>query len=141
MAMLPFAGYNFGDYWKHWLEIGSRLKNPPKIFHVNWFRRDASGKFLWPGFGDNLRVIEWMLKRHTGNADAQETAIGRLPKPSDINLNGLEVSDADLRELLTVDAGQWRKEVGAIREYFAQFGARVPPEMKQELEGVEKRLG
>ncbi len=97
MAMLPFCGYNFADYWTHWLNIGSKLKNPPKIYHVNWFRRDADGKFLWPGYGENLRVLEWMLGRVAGKVSANETAIGNLPKPTDLNLKGLSVPERTCR--------------------------------------------
>ena len=141
MAMKPFAGYNFGDYWRHWLEVGKGLKQPPRLFHVNWFRRDASGKFLWPGFGDNLRVMEWIIKRCTGQIGAHESAIGYLPNPADLNLKGLDVSASTLQELLAVTPEAWRKEVAEMREYLKEFGARAPAEMSAELDGIEKRLG
>jgi phosphoenolpyruvate carboxykinase (GTP) len=140
MAMKPFAGYNFGDYWAHWLSMGKRLKSPPKLFHVNWFRRDASGKFLWPGFGDNLRVMEWILKRCAGQVGAQDSPIGYLPKPADLNLTGADVSEATMQELLAVTPAAWRKETAEMREYLKEFGARAPAEMSAELSEIEKRL-
>jgi phosphoenolpyruvate carboxykinase (GTP) len=141
MAMQPFCGYNYGDYWQHWLNVGAKLKNPPKIFHVNWFRRDEQGKFLWPGYGDNLRVLAWMLERVAGTAGAQDTAIGALPRPEDLNLKGLHITPEALKELLHVDTAQWRTEVGEFRKYLAQFGARLPAALTQNLDAVEKALG
>ena len=141
MAMKPFAGYNFGDYWRHWLEMGARLEHPPKLFHVNWFRRDAAGRFLWPGYGDNLRVMEWILKRCAGRVGADESAIGYLPRPGDLNLQGVDVSDATMKELLAVQPDAWKREVAEMREYLKEFGARAPAEMAAELDGIEKRLG
>jgi phosphoenolpyruvate carboxykinase (GTP) len=141
MAMKPFAGYNFGDYWRHWLEVGRKLKHPPKLFHVNWFRRDASGKFLWPGYGDNLRVMEWILKRCAGEVGADESAIGYLPRPGDLNLRGADVNEATMRELLAVQPDAWRRETAQMREYLKEFGSRAPAEMSAELEAIEKRLG
>ena len=140
MAMKPFAGYNFGDYWSHWFNIGKRLKNPPRIFHVNWFRRDAAGKFLWPGYGENLRVLAWMLARCAGTAAAAESAIGNLPRAQDLNLAGVEVSNSALDELLTVDKRAWQREAADMRQYFAEFGARVPAAMNAELQQLETRL-
>jgi phosphoenolpyruvate carboxykinase (GTP) len=141
MAMKPFCGYNFGDYFQHWLNMGAKLKNPPKIFHVNWFRQGQDGKFLWPGFGDNLRVLEWMLDRVAGRAGAKETAIGNLPRPADLNLSGLDIEPAVVEELLSVKQDAWRKEVADIRAYLGEYGARAPKAMYAELDGVEKRLG
>jgi phosphoenolpyruvate carboxykinase (GTP) len=141
MAMKPFCGYNFADYWSHWLDVGSKLKHPPKIFHVNWFRQGADGKFLWPGFGDNLRPIAWMLGRCAGKAGAQETAIGYLPRPGDLDLNGLSIEPAVLEELLSVKPEAWRKEVSEVRQYLAEYGSRTPAAMYAELEVTEKRLG
>jgi phosphoenolpyruvate carboxykinase (GTP) len=141
MAMQPFCGYNYGDYWQHWLNVGAKLKNPPKIFHVNWFRRDEQGKFLWPGYSDNLRVLAWMLERVAGTAGATDTAIGALPRPEDLNVKGLNITPAALKELLHVDQGQWRIEVGEFRKYLAKFGARVPTALTQNLDQVEKALG
>ncbi|HTY94416.1 MAG TPA: phosphoenolpyruvate carboxykinase (GTP) [Steroidobacteraceae bacterium] len=141
MAMQPFCGYNYGDYWQHWLDVGARLKNPPKIFHVNWFRRDAQGKFLWPGYGDNLRVLAWMLERIAGTAGATDTAIGALPRPQDLNLAELDIDPKALDELLRVDPALWRNEVVEIRQYLAQFGSRVPASLTQNLDRVERALG
>ncbi len=140
MAMKPFAGYNFGDYWRHWLNMGKSLKNPPKLFHVNWFRRDAAGKFLWPGYGDNLRVIEWMLNRCAGTVGADDQTIGYLPRPADLNLQGVDVPQETMKELLAVRGDAWRTETAQIREYLAGFGTRVPKEMFDELEAIEARL-
>jgi phosphoenolpyruvate carboxykinase (GTP) len=140
MAMQPFCGYNYADYWQHWLNVGAKLKNPPQIFHVNWFRRDDHGKFLWPGYGDNLRVLAWMLARVAGTAGATDTAIGALPRPQDLNIKGLDITPAALDELLRVDPAQWHKEIGEFRKYLAQFGARVPAVLTQNLDTVEKAL-
>ncbi len=141
MAMKPFAGYNFADYWAHWISIGTRLSNPPKIFHVNWFRRDAAGKFLWPGYGENLRVIAWMLERCSGKANAHDTPIGFLPGTADLNLKGLDVSAAAMSELLAVDKVQWRAEAKEIRSYVDEFGQRVPDALRAEIDALEQRLG
>ncbi|HXC60730.1 MAG TPA: phosphoenolpyruvate carboxykinase (GTP) [Steroidobacteraceae bacterium] len=141
MAMKPFCGYNFGDYFQHWLSIGAKLKTPPKIFHVNWFRQGADGKFLWPGFGDNLRVLSWMLDRVAGRAGAKETAIGNLPEAKDLNLSGLEIAPAVVEELLSVKADAWRKEAADIRGYLGEFGSRTPGTLYNELEEIEERLG
>ncbi|MFO1504783.1 MAG: phosphoenolpyruvate carboxykinase (GTP) [Steroidobacteraceae bacterium] len=141
MAMKPFCGYNFGDYFQHWLNVGAKLKNPPKIFHVNWFRQGSDGKFLWPGFGDNLRVLSWMLERVAGRAGAKETAIGNLPRPEDLNLAGLDIKPDVVEELLSVKTDAWRKEAADIRTYLGEFGDRTPKAMYAELDGVEKRLG
>ena len=141
MAMLPFCGYNFADYWQHWLNIGAKLARPPRIYHVNWFRRDAQNKFLWPGYGENLRVLEWMLDRCAGNAGAAETPIGRLPRPEDIDTKGLNVGSDALKALLSVEPGLWKKEAADLRAYFEQFGSRMPGELLEELKGLESRLG
>jgi len=140
MAMQPFCGYNFADYWQHWLNVGAKLKNPPRIYHVNWFRRDAHNKFLWPGYGENLRVLEWVLDRCGGKAGAAESPIGNLPRPDDLNTKGLNVSADALKALLTVDPTMWRKEVTDFRAYLQKYGDRVPAEMVQELDKTEKRL-
>src|ERR1700722_6442431 len=139
MAMLPFCGYNFADYWGHWLDVGAKLTRAPKIYHVNWFRRDAQGRFLWPGFGENLRVLAWMLDRCTVGGGASETPIGSLPRPADLNMNGLDVSSQPLAALFSVDPVLWRKEETEIGEYFAQYGARLPAALRTEL-AVPKRL-
>jgi phosphoenolpyruvate carboxykinase (GTP) len=141
MAMLPFCGYNFADYWRHWLEIGARLTRAPKIYHVNWFRRDAQGRFLWPGFGENLRVLAWMLDRCTAGAGAAETPIGWLPRPADLNMSGLDVSAESLTALFSVDSALWRKEVAELGDYFKGYGARLPAEIRQELALTQKLLG
>jgi phosphoenolpyruvate carboxykinase (GTP) len=140
MAMKPFCGYNYGDYWRHWLRVGAGLKQPPRIFHVNWFRQDAAGQFLWPGYGDNLRVLAWMLGRCAGSAGAQDTAIGYLPTSSDLNLAGLDVDAAAMGELTSVNAGAWQQEIAGFRRYLADFGERVPAALWTELDGVERRL-
>jgi phosphoenolpyruvate carboxykinase (GTP) len=141
MAMKPFCGYNFGDYWAHWLNVGAKLKSPPKIFHVNWFRQSSDGKFLWPGFGDNLRVLSWILDRCAGRAQAADTAIGYLPRPQDLDMNGLEIAPEALAEILTVKTEAWRKEVADIRGYLSEFGSRTPGALYAELEEVQDRLG
>lgn len=140
MAMLPFCGYNMGDYFAHWLEIGRKNKNVPKIFNVNWFRTDNEGKFIWPGFGDNIRVLDWIIDRCEGKADAIETPIGYLPRPEDINIEGLDISQEALREILTVDKEMWRKEAADIREHYKKFGDKLPLELATQLENLENRL-
>lgn len=140
MAMQPFCGYNFGDYWRHWLAVGARLTHPPRIYHVNWFRRDAQGKFLWPGYGENLRVLAWMLGRCAGTAGATETALGRLPRPEDLDTHGLHLEASALQALLNVDPALWRQEFGEIRAYLARYGARLPEELIAELERCERQL-
>jgi phosphoenolpyruvate carboxykinase (GTP) len=140
MAMQPFCGYNFGDYWQHWLDVGAKLTRPPGVYHVNWFRRDADGKFLWPGYGENLRVLEWVLNRCAGNVGAQETPIGRLPRPEDLNTKGLNVSADAMKALLCVDPALWKKEMGEVGTYLEQYGSRLPAAMLQELKGTQSRL-
>ena len=140
MAMLPFCGYNFADYWAHWFNVGTQLKKPPRIYHVNWFRRDAQGKFLWPGYGENLRVLAWILDRCSGKAAANETAIGNLPRPQDLNTKGLDISATDLQALLSVDPALWHKEMTEVRAYLETYGKRLPGEMLKQLEATEKRL-
>jgi phosphoenolpyruvate carboxykinase (GTP) len=141
MAMKPFCGYNFGDYFTHWLNVGAKLSRPPKIFHVNWFRQGADGKFLWPGFGDNLRPISWILDRCMGRADAKETAIGFLPRPQDLDTRGLDIAPAVLEELLSVKPEAWRKELADVRTYLGEYGSRTPAALYSELDAAEKRLG
>ncbi len=141
MAMRPFVGYNMGDYWKHWLDMGKVIPNAPKIFHVNWFRTDDEGHFIWPGFGDNLRVLEWILARCDDKVDAVETAIGYVPKAEDINIEGLDdISIDTVRELLTVDNASWLEDIENIKEFYALVGDRVPAEMYEELAALESRL-
>ena len=141
MAMKPFAGYNFGDYWRHWLSVGQRLSAPPRIFHVNWFRQDADGRFIWPGFGDNLRVLKWITDRVAGRAHAVETAIGYMPAPQDLDLAGLALREGAMAELLALDAPAWRADFEHLASEFTQYGERLPKELLQELEGVLRRLG
>jgi phosphoenolpyruvate carboxykinase (GTP) len=133
MAMKPFAGYNFGDYWSHWINVGTKLKSPPQIFHVNWFRQDGAGKFLWPGFGDNLRVLRWIIDRCKGTAKARDTAVGQLPHPHDLDTQGLELAPGALEELLAVDPALWRAEFKGIADYFGEFGTRIPRALATEL--------
>jgi phosphoenolpyruvate carboxykinase (GTP) len=140
MAMKPFCGYNFADYWTHWLSVGAKLKHPPKIFHVNWFRRDAAGKFLWPGYGDNLRVLAWMLERCAGQGGATETPIGYLPRATDLNLAGLDIDPAAVTELLSVDRALWKEEAAGIRKDMADYGSRVPAALVAQLDELERRL-
>jgi len=140
MAMKPFAGYNFGDYWAHWIDMGAKLRSPPKIFHVNWFRRDAAGQYLWPGFGENLRVLRWMIDRCKGAAAAHETAIGKLPHAADLDTRGLDMAPAALEELLAVSPASWRGEFEAIGAYLAEFGDRVPQALNHELAQAMARL-
>ena len=144
MAMLPFCGYNMADYWQHWIDIGAGLDEDkaPKIFNVNWFRKDDDGNFLWPGFGDNMRVLEWTIKRCEGKVDADETAIGFVPKAEDINLEGIEdeVSEDQLKEILSVDNSLWEDEAKGIEEFYAKFGDRLPKALSDELNTLKANL-
>ena len=140
MAMLPFCGYHMADYWQHWLDMEEKIPNPPKIFNVNWFRTDDQGEFIWPGFGENLRVLEWILKRCFDEADARETEIGYLPKVEDINLEGIDVDRETLAGLLSVDRELWRKETEGVEEFYAQFGDKLPKVLRDELTALEERL-
>ena len=140
MAMRPFVGYDMGDYFAHWLEMGKKIPNPPKIFHVNWFRTDDEGHFIWPGFGENMRVLMWILARCEGKVDAVETAIGYLPKPEDINIEGLDLDLNVMKELLTVDHDAWLSDVENIKNFYKQVGDRVPHELYDELEMLETNL-
>jgi len=140
MAMKPFAGYNFGDYWAHWLAVGARLRAPPQIFHVNWFRRDESGRFLWPGFGENLRVLRWIIERCTGSTGAADAAIGHLPRPADLDTAGLALRDGDLAALLAVEPQAWREELADIGRYLDDYGTHVPQALRDELAASAARL-
>ncbi|HEU0154203.1 MAG TPA: phosphoenolpyruvate carboxykinase (GTP) [Arenimonas sp.] len=140
MAMKPFAGYNFGDYFAHWLSFDKPGAKLPKIFQVNWFRKDADGKFMWPGFGDNLRVLEWVLKRATGQAGALETPVGNLPKPSDLNTEGLDLTASTLEQLLSIDREGYRAEMASIGEYLDEFGDRTPAALKAERAKIAAQL-
>jgi phosphoenolpyruvate carboxykinase (GTP) len=140
MAMKPFAGYNFGDYFAHWLSFGERAAHPPKVFHVNWFRKDGDGKFLWPGFGDNMRVLEWILQRCAGKVGAVETPIGAVPYRQDLNLDGLALDHGTLDQLLEVEPHAWRKEFAAIGEYLDEFGERTPAALRAEQQRIAAAL-
>ena len=141
MAMLPFAGYNMGDYFAHWLEMGKKIPNPPKIFNVNWFRTDDNGNFIWPGFGDNMRVLLWILDRCEGKVDAVDSPIGYLPKPEDINIEGLEDVTIDtIKDLLTIDRDAWLADVEGIKAFYAKIGDHVPAVLYEELAKLEANL-
>jgi phosphoenolpyruvate carboxykinase (GTP) len=140
MAMKPFCGYNFADYFAHWLSMPQRAPRLPKIFHVNWFRKGADGRFLWPGFGENLRVLEWILARCEGRAGAVETPIGRVPRRSDLDLSGLDLSAAQVEALLAVDLEGFDAEYAAIGRYLDEFGARLPAELRAEHARVRGQL-
>jgi len=141
-AMLPFCGYNMGDYFQHWINIGTKTSADklPKIFYVNWFRKTADGKWLWPGYGENSRVLKWVFERSAGKGKASETAIGFMPTEDAIDTTGLSVSAADMKELLSVNKEEWKKEIEGIREHYKKFGDRLPAELKKELNALEKRL-
>jgi phosphoenolpyruvate carboxykinase (GTP) len=141
-AMLPFCGYNMADYFGHWLKMGAvaDASKLPKIFYVNWFRKGDDGRWLWPGYGENSRVLEWVFERCAGRGEAEETPIGFVPKKSGINVDGLNISDADLNELLTVNLDEWRTEVGSIREHYATFGDRLPAPLHAQVDALEARL-
>ena len=147
MAMKPFAGYHMGDYFRHWIDMGKVVKNPPKIFNVNWFRQDEDGNFIWPGFGDNMRVLEWILKRCDEAVDADETAIGYVPRPQDIDLEDLDYEIApghkfgldDLKGILEVDKEKWAKEADEIESYYKNtIKTRIPAELTECLETLKK---
>jgi phosphoenolpyruvate carboxykinase (GTP) len=140
MAMLPFCGYNMADYFRHWLDMGRRVAKPPRIFHVNWFRKGDDGKFMWPGYGENVRVLKWMLERVEGRGAAVETPIGNVPAPGALDLKGLDISDETMQKLLDVDAGVWADEHEAIGKFFEKFGSRLPEELRQEHEKLGQRL-
>jgi phosphoenolpyruvate carboxykinase (GTP) len=132
-----------GDYFKHWLEMGDKIKNQPKIFNVNWFRQDDEGNFIWPGFGDNLRVLEWIMKRAFDETDAVETAIGYMPRPEDINIEGLDVDLDTMKELLSVDVKYWKEDIENIKQFYAKFDEydTLPEELRNQLAALEERLG
>jgi phosphoenolpyruvate carboxykinase (GTP) len=141
MAMLPFCGYNMGDYFGHWLRMGTAVSKPPAIFHVNWFRQDAAGHFLWPGFGQNLRVLLWMVERIAGTAAAVETPIGLVPTPEALHLEGLDLPRSTLETLLSVNRDEWADEVPEIRAFFERFGSHLPDAMTRSLDALAQRLG
>ena len=141
MAMLPFCGYHMGDYFGHWIEMGSKIPSDkqPKFFNVNWFRQDENGNFVWPGFGDNMRVLDWMVKRIEGTVDAKETAIGYVPYAKDINLDGCDCSLETLESILEVDNAAWAKEAEGIKEFYTKFGDKLPKELAKECDALIKR--
>lgn len=140
MAMLPFCGYNMSDYFAHWLDMGRINANPPKIFNVNWFRTDDNGNFIWPGFGDNIRVLDWIVDRCEGRIGAEETPIGYVPRPEDIDIEGTDLTRETLRGLLSVDKEMWRAEAADIEKHYEKFGPRLPKELRKQLDALEKRL-
>jgi len=142
-AMLPFCGYNMGDYFGHWINIGETAPDKaklPKIFNVNWFRKSAQGKFLWPGYGDNIRVLQWIFERVAGTAKADETPIGFVPQLGSINTSGLVGVEDNMAELLTVDKGQWKDELDLVREQYAAFGSHLPKELANQVTAIEARF-
>jgi phosphoenolpyruvate carboxykinase (GTP) len=141
-AMLPFIGYNVCDYLQHWLNIGTKTDADklPKIFYVNWFRKDEKGRWLWPGFGENSRVLKWVVERVSGVAKAVKTPIGYMPTVDAIDTDGLDVSEADMAELLKVNKEQWLAEVASIKEHYTKFGDKLPKELHAQLDALEKRL-
>ena len=139
-AMLPFCGYNMADYWDHWVDMGEAFENLPKIFQVNWFRKDEAGKFIWPGFGENSRVLAWIVDRLEGQVDGVDSPLGVLPKVKDLNLTGLKLTEVELAELFKIDKGSWLEECKLTDEYFEMFGDRTPVELKAELAELKERL-
>ena len=142
-AMLPFCGYNMGDYFAHWLEIGAGAPDPaklPKLFWVNWFRKGDDGSFLWPGFGDNSRVLKWVLERVDGTGGYVDTPIGRVPSPGALDMSGLDIDDSVVAELVSVDPDRWRSELPQLEEHYAFIGERLPAELRDQLSALEKRL-
>jgi len=143
MAMLPFIGYNAGDYFGHWISVGKHAdaSKLPRIFYVNWFRRDADGRFLWPGFGENIRVLKWAIERLEGTAAAEETPVGYVPAAGALDVSGLDMVPADLDAVSSVDVEEWRSELPQIEEWFAKIGDQLPTGMRDELEALRLRLG
>ena len=142
MAMTPFCGYHMGDYFAHWMKMGEKLGDKaPGIFYVNWFRKDANGKFLWPGYGDNSRALKWICDRIDGKVGAKETPIGLMPEDGGLDLNGLQIAPEKLEELMSVKTEEWKNEVPNIEKHFARFGARLPEGMAAELKALARKLG
>jgi phosphoenolpyruvate carboxykinase (GTP) len=142
MAMLPFCGYHMGDYFAHWLRMGEKGgAKMPRIFQVNWFRKNADGKFMWPGYSDNSRVLKWIFERCDGKAGAVETPIGRLPAEGSLDIKGLKINMADMQALNSVDKDGWKAELPSIREHYATFGDKLPRQLNDELSALERRLG
>jgi len=141
MAMIPFCGYNMADYFAHWLSMQPRLARPPKLFRVNWFRRGADGAFLWPGYGDNVRVLKWMVERIRGGGRAEETPIGFVPADGALDLTGLDVAPARVREALGCDASEWLAALSDLDEFYATFGSRLPTPITRQLADTRRKLG
>src|SRR5262249_4576122 len=141
-AMLPFCGYHMGDYFAHWLALGAKADADklPRIYHVNWFRKGGDGHFLWPGYGENSRVLQWIFARVTGTAQAIDTPIGRLPAPGSLDTQGIRIADADLAELTRADVEAWTAELSSMRAHYDKFGERLPQGLRDELAALEKRL-
>lgn len=139
--MKPFCGYNFGDYWQHWLSFAQRARQLPAIFHVNWFRQDEKGNFLWPGYGENLRVLQWIIERCAGRIGAVETPIGFLPLRGDIDVSGVNLRPGAMDALLAVEPASWRAEMGTLESYLTEFGARMPVALVEEHRRVVDALG
>jgi phosphoenolpyruvate carboxykinase (GTP) len=140
-AMLPFCGYNMGDYFQHWFDMGDKVgKNAPRIFYVNWFRKDEKGNFIWPGFGDNSRILEWMCDRVDGRAGAVKTPIGMMPEIKDLDLEGVAISEEDMEKLLEVDISSWSRELEEIEAFLEQFGDHYTERLKRQVQGLKERL-
>jgi phosphoenolpyruvate carboxykinase (GTP) len=140
MAMLPFCGYNMADYFGHWLRMGKKLAHPPKIFTVNWFRTNDEGKYLWPGFGDNIRVLKWIVERVNNKVSSKETAIGLLPEIKDLDLTGLNIPQEEIAKLFEVNSEEWTPELKDIEKFLEQFGSRLPQEMREEYKKLSRDL-
>ena len=138
--MLPFCGYNMADYFGHWLDVGRRLAKPPRIFRVNWFRRDGAGRFLWPGYGDNARVLKWIVDRIHGAADARETPIGYVPGSGDLELSGMSIAPDRVEAALHVERDEWIESLSDLGEFYGQFGSRLPAAISRELATTARRL-
>mgnify|MGYP002700625279 FL=1 len=140
MAMKPFCGYNFADYWAHWLSFSEKSNKLPKVFHVNWFRKNEDGEFLWPGFGENMRVLEWIVNRCDGSVEADETPIGYVPKLDSLNLAGLDIGPATMQSLLGITPSVWANEINEIEEYFNTFGEKVPDVLYAQIKRVRQAV-
>jgi phosphoenolpyruvate carboxykinase (GTP) len=140
MAMLPFCGYSMGDYFRHWLKIGDLLEKPPKIFSVNWFRQDDNGSFIWPGFGDNIRVLEWIIKRAKGAAKGRRTPIGIVPNLEELNLTGLKINKENMEKLFEVNPADWKNELEDVKTFLRQFADKMPEEIWRQYKDMEEQL-
>jgi len=138
--MKPFCGYNFADYWAHWLSFSEKSDKLPKVFHVNWFRKNEDGEFLWPGFGENMRVLEWIVNRCDGSVEADETPIGYVPKLDSLNLAGLDIGPATMQSLLGITPSVWANEINEIEEYFNTFGEKVPDVLYEQIKRVRQAV-